>query len=647
MTKLHTYALIKALFDQNKDYFDALCPLIMGVLSSSSFQDLTTIQNNFKKDRHIDIPIHILKTTCARAKSRGYVDQTDNARTYRINKEGQEYLKKLEPIDEVERRTNSFLSSAMSFFTNKGKSLDREQIRNLIESFIQDNLAGVIDFINPKESSLELNDRISRQDSVLLIDFIKEIQDSKPDEYNQFKELVFGSILSSLLCAENSSDIIETEKKSLKKGAIFFDSNIVLSLLGLDPIEKNTAAKELFNLLSNLGFKLKVFDFTVDEICRVMNGYITNKNYYPKDLPVDSIYSVLRAKGWGVSDINEFISNAEEKIEDLGIEIFPTDVNLQDYKSPNENLRSKIAVNKTKDISGLSTTHDLAAIDKIREIRKKAVRKIEDAEAFFLTADFSLQRTVLFALGHNDNGTLSEVVLDRVLANILWLKNPKLNLPLNTIIATHSRDLLIDRRVWDRFYTVLGKLRNEGTITEEKIDNLFYHRNITNILQEFSRRDIDKINEELVMEVVEEATLSLSAKEKVEAANLATAEGRLFEAKNETELKEQEHNDQLIVIKKGLRQKGHTSAKVWIILTVIPLTLIALFLEICFFQWLLVHISGNYIDLIYYPYSGAGIVIASGTIWIARIVGSKLISYLEKIFYRRLLKQVKLTPEEE
>src|SRR3989344_6088848 len=264
MARLHTYDIIKALFDQNKDYFDTLCPLVMGVLSSS-FQDLTTIQNNFKRSRHINIPIHILKTTCARAKSRGFVDQADNARTYRINKSGQEYLKTIEPIDEVDRRTNSFLSSAMSFFTNKGKSLDREQTRKLIESFIQDNLAGVIDFINPKESSLQLNDRISRQDSVLLIDFIKEIQDSKPDEYNQFKELVFGSILSSLLCAENSSDIVEAEKKSLKKGAIFFDSNIVLSLLGLDPIEKNTAAKELLELLTNLGFKLKVFDFTVDE----------------------------------------------------------------------------------------------------------------------------------------------------------------------------------------------------------------------------------------------------------------------------------------------------------------------------------------------------------------------------------------------
>jgi hypothetical protein len=305
-------------------------------------------------------------------------------------------------------------------------------------------------------------------------------------------------------------------------------------------------------------------------------------------------------------------------------------------------LRSKIASRKKDDTNGLSTSHDLAAVDKIRELRRKTVRRIEDAEAFFLTSDFGLQRTVLFGLGHNDSGTLTEVVLDRVLANILWLKNPKLSLPLSTIIATHSRDLLIDRKVWDKFYAVLGKLRSEGVVTEGQVENLFYHRNVASLLQELGRGDTEKINDALIMEAVEEATKSLSEKEKSELSARTKIESELFEIQTQHEKEAQDYNTKLIDIKTGLRRKAGTSANVSVTSGIILLFIIAVVLEFVFLGWLPEHLSPKHLSVLNSIYSGIGVFFlgATGTVcWALRKIA---IPWVQEILYKRLLKQVSL-----
>lgn len=643
MTRLHTYALIKALFDQSKDYFDALCPLVLGVLEEQAFSDLTTIQERLKAKHGIDVPLYVIKTACGRAKIRGFAEQENNARSFKIVQAGRDYLNTLEPAADVQRRTNAFLTSLIAFFGSKGTTLTQQEAQKIVEAFIQDNLDGVIDFINPKLSTEARDNTLDRKDGALIVEFVQEIQHSKPEEYREFTELVLGSILASLLAAESSATIVEAGERKIKRAEIFFDTNIMFSLIGYHGDESNTAAKELFELLKSFNFPLKVFDFTVDEMCRVVNGYISNRHRFPRELPVDHIYSVLRKMNWGASDVSDFIGNVEDKIEALGIEIQTTDVNLADYHSPNnEALRSRIAATKPNDNRGLSTSHDLAAVDKIRDLRKRSVRRIEDADAFFLTSDFGLQRVILFGLGHQDSGTLSEVVLDRVLANILWLKNPSLNLPLTTIIATHSRDLLIDRRIWDKFYSVLAKLRAEGTVTEGQIENLFYHNNIANLLHEFSKTDVGRVNDNFVMEAVEEATKALSDKEQAELAARASIEKELFEVQTDQDEQAQEHNARLIDVKTGLRREARDRA-VWLVtIPLIILLLLVLWGEVVVFLWLLQNLSQNYLTLLTTVYSGIGLATVTGTCTLVWFLRKRLISRAQEFLYHRLLKAVKL-----
>lgn len=641
--KLHTYALVKTLFNQNKDYFDTFVPLVLGVVGEVPFIDLITIQTNLKSELCLNIPIHILKTICTRAEKTGYLDREESTNKYRLNKIGLEYLKKQEPVEDVERRTNSFINAISSFFKTKGCELDSAQIQELLKTFIKNNIEGLIDFINPKVAQISIEKSISKQESFLLVEFIKEIQLSKPEEYKQFQELILGSILLALLSVETSSDISDIEARKFGEITVFFDTNFVFSLFGFHSEEMNKAAKELFKLLSESGFKARIFDFTVDEICRVTNGYIQHKNKLPLSFQVDSVYSSLKRLGWESSDVSDFISNIEKKLEELGIEIRFTDVDLANYNSPlDDTLRHKIAANKPDDYRGLSTNHDLAAIDQIRKIRKRTVRKIEDTAAFFLTADFALQRTAMFSLGHSESGTISEVIMDGVMANILWLKNPQITLPLSTVIATHSRGLLVDRRVWDKFYTVLEKLKKEGTVTDDKINMLFYRSNLANSLREYDRTDLDKIDTGLVMETIEEAVETVSKEKQAMSEAHSTIEEKLFKTTTEKDNAIQKHNGKIIQIKNGLRKKAKKDSTKLVNPVVVIIILIACFAEFMLFTKLYPLLPKQYAQIFDWAYGGGGLSLAIGTTLLIWKFRSKIIEKREQSIYKNLLEQVTL-----
>lgn len=647
-TRLHTYALVKTLFDQHRDYFDTFITLVLRVANSGSFEGLAVIQDKLKKEFEIDIPLHILKTICNRALNKNYLDQQVNQKSYKLSTKGVDFLSKQEEVTDVERRINSLIFSAKEFFKSRGVSLNEGKVQELLYSFIEENIDGLIDFVSPKIESKNIARTVSKRDGAIFLEFLVEIQERKPIEYKQFQELVFGSILSSLLIAESSSDISEINSKKFSGNTIFFDTNIVFSLLGFHSNEKNTAAKELVEILRKAEFKLMVFDFTVDEVCRVMNGYIRYKNIYPTNFAVDSVYSFLKIKGWGYSDVADFIDGIEDLLHKQSISIYVTDiVELSDYKSAQrDSLKASIASNKESDHRGLSTNHDLAAIDLIRKIRKKTVRRMEEARAFFLTSDFALQRSVLVGLGHHESGSLSEVILDRVMANILWLKNPQIDLPLGMIIAAHSRDLLVDRKIWDKFYSVLEKLRSEGTIADNKIDTLFYQNNIESFLRDYSRKDVDKIDERLVVDEIEKAADAALVDRKNALLEHSVVKDQLFEAQSEKDKEEQVHNQKIIEIKSGLRKKAEGDSRriSWIVAVVLLLAVLLsefYFFLVCYPK-IVSKLPFEYSDVLSGPYGGLGLFIAPLSAAFILWARKRVEPMIFESFHKRLLKQLAL-----
>lgn len=509
MTNLvHTYALLKALYDQEEDYLDTFWAFAVQGLGAEGFSDVNSIQTNLKEKTDMKIPLHVLGSILKRAKKKGYLERklewsSEHTREmYKLTGKGLEQLDVLETQKGVERRISYLLEDMEVFFGEQDIPLERDQILDLLMSVLQENISHLIEFINPSIETEPPRVELERNAGVL-IDYLKLAEQQKPECFKTLQDMILGSIVSTTLYSEY--DVNEIAARKFKNCVAILDTNFIFSVLDLHRTpEDNKPVKELLDLIKSNGFSLKVFDFTIGEISRVLGMYLYEDYRYPTAVTVDNVCSCLKRNGWTKTQVVEFIQNLEDILRDLGIKTELTKINLRTYEPPDKILRSLIFKYKP-DQGPLPQNHDLAAIECIQKYRKSSVRHIERCGALFLTSDAGLSRFNFIEMGHKENMTVSEVIQDRLLTNILWLKDPSSRLPLESIIAAHSRGLFVKARVWNKFYDVLSNLKQEGKIEVDNISVLFYHNYVEDTLAHFDDNDTDKITPAFVLSEIEKA----------------------------------------------------------------------------------------------------------------------------------------------
>jgi len=508
-----TYSLVKTLYEQGKDYIDSFWPLVLKVMPKDETPlDLVSIQRKVKENFSLDIPEHSLNTIITRAKRKGYMVQ--QKRQFKLKDQGNKYLDNLEPESEVERRINELLEDIKNYLNEQlGVSLTSNEIYDVVLFFIHKNIDSLIEFFNPDSSMIQLNilrPKTNKYD-VVLVNYFEIAKQRKPHLYNTLTDIVYGSVIST---TASNRDIAEMNKK-FEHTQVFLDSNYLFSILELHFPEFNKPAKELFDLLKLYKFELRTFDFTIDEMVGVLRNYFREQHLYIPGVRVSAIYSNLKSRGFTIEDVREFIAKIESKILELGIKIEPTSIDLKDYKPSKEEYRNKLSQYK-RDQNLQGQNHDFAAIEKIREIRRSPKREIESSKALFLTSDLKLSRFDFLEMGHREKATVCEVIPDKLLTNILWLKNPSIvkDIPLKSIIAVHSHEMFIDRKIWRRFCKIITKLKETASINDKDVSMLFYNHHIEKVLKAYDDSQIDEITPKFILGEVQTVNKLIDAETK-------------------------------------------------------------------------------------------------------------------------------------
>lgn len=562
---LYTYALTKALYDEGGSYSDAYIPFVLNVIPTDGFVGLEEIQINLTNRHSIRVPLHVLKSMVLRSKKRGFI--CEYKEKFILSEKGANYRYDLGIEKEIERKINQLLLDIVHFFAKQNIEKQAEEIDNLILNFINRNIEYLREWLVSTDEEIynshqEISVRQSNVDEEILIKYIYAAEHEKPDFYQILQDMVLGSILSIVIGSGKHPEISDIRSKEFRPCQIFLDTNFVFSLFDLNPPEFTEPAKELLGLLKSNNLDIRVFPFTLDEICKVLSGYPENASRYPATIRVNTLYSNLKVKGWTKSDVKEFIANLERRLDEEGIRIdWDKNVDLENYTPPKSEWRKITNYKPRQEL--LHQNHDLAAIEMIKKIRGHAVRRIEDSKAFFLSSDGKLVRFDFVELGHRENSTLCEVLQDRLVANILWLKNPDSNVPLKAIIAAHSRNFLIDRRLWDRFNEVLKKLAMNGKVSESDISLLFYHGFIEDVLLEMDETDADEITPEFVIDEIEKVAKLYEQ----ETALVKQIENeylqQLKQAEKRADEEIQKHIDTIRKLKEQIKKDALKSASVY------------------------------------------------------------------------------------
>ena len=507
MTKsLYTYSMVRTFFDKGEDYIDSFWPFVLKVLPEDrSFAPIDAIQEEVKKKYGLEIPQYSLSIILTRAKRKNYVVQSE--RKCALTESGLTYVSTFETERDVTRRTNELLEDARLYLNAQfDLSFSIDQTKGLVDAFINEHIEMFEQFINPERESADIciqDNKALKTHEAALLNYFADVEQKRPAIFETLKDIICGSIISSII----NSKVIDEITKKFDRTTVYFDTNFAFSVLGLHFDEYNVPAQELFHLMGEERvFQFKVFDFTVDEMVSVLRNYFTEKDCYFPNIKVGSIFSSIKSKHWTQADMKEFIVKIEEKLWEKGITIEPTGLDLQHYDPQREEYRTSLKKYKGWQ-NARAQNHDLAAIERIRTIRKSPVRRIEGAKAFLLTSDMRLAKYDFCERGHRDRETLCEVIPDRLLTNILWLKHPNIvkELSITSIISMHSRHLFIDREVWKRFYRTTMDLRKRGNIDERDISILIYDNHIQDILKAYNPEDASVISDAWVLREMEAA----------------------------------------------------------------------------------------------------------------------------------------------
>jgi len=553
---IYTYALAKSLYDQGEDYIDAFWPLTLRVFNiNKKSLKLISIQDLIKNDLELNIPLHSLETILKRAEKNGYLEKK-HRHHFEITESGLKYINNFKTNKEVERRLNALFKDIKDFIKSEF-NLQKEikEIKISILGLFKKNINLLVEYFSLNNQSVPIVNTSDSDLAKYLIEYIKIADTEKPEQYKSLRDLALGSVISTIINSEKPEKIILISGKKFYDCAFFLDTNIIFSLLNLHEKELNEEAKELIDLLKSYKCKLKVFTFTIQEICKVLQGYNQKSHLYSKTIRVNSIYYEMKRRGWDKKSLKDFIINIEEKLSDLGLEIeLIENVNLNNYNPKKPEYLSRILHYKPE-IGGLYQNHDLAAIDKIDELRGGyPIWKIEKIKYFFLSSDKGLVNFNIKEMGHERDGTVGEVILDRILTNILWLENPNANISLKSIISAHSQGLFIQRSVWEKFSTILQQLKREGKVNNDKISSLFYHKYIEDVLRKIDEPEVKKIDRNLVIREIEKASKLKEKEEKRKEEEFIKTLGKEVSRK-ENEI-EKKWLEKITEIKENLRKSS-------------------------------------------------------------------------------------------
>jgi len=436
-------------------------------------------------------------------------------------------------------------------------------------------------YLNPKIlDAFDSDIKISTNYEKYIVEYLEYIRKSSNEHYDTMKEIILGSTLSLALLTPNIYSI----QKKFKRSNIFLDSNFTFSVLGFHYEEFAAPAKELFQMLKNYGFKLKVFNITVNEMCNVLNRYPQYEKIYPQNIKVASIYGHLKRKGWTASENRDFILSIEEKLAEqkIQIETLP-DLDVHSYEPCSHEDRETLKLYKPEQ-GKEQQNHDLIILEQIKKLRRRSVRNIQDAGVLFLTSDLKLAKFNFEYFGHHSDLTISEAIPDFLLTNFLWLQNPSFSseIPLHVLISAHSQYLFVPRKVWEKLVKVLRELKDTSSISDDKVAALLYHGHIEDVLKDIDETECDSlITPDFVLEKASEAAVNLN---KVFVNKLHKKEETLEFLKGELSKKETEYNQKwlrhITKIKDNLRKTSDKKASVYAVIIALILSAITVVLMI-------------------------------------------------------------------
>jgi len=504
-------------YAKKRDYIETFVPFIATLIKKYEYEKIiiTDICNHFTREFGLIIPYHPMQTILTRCKRRGLID-----------KESGQFIPSLKEVDKYEfsknaakelRNQEKLICEISKFASEKHNyNMTNVEVEDSLISFLKDYDLEII--FASEENSLLPDVSIKKKDKFIIYSFVKYTYDTDNELFQYVVKTSIGHLMANSILYKDFSRYVS----KLKNVCLYFDTNLIFRLLGLEGNERKAVYIEFLNTLKREGACFYLFNHTYEEIVQILDE---SKHWV--DSPVydsskaSSVTRYFVNNGYNKLDVQRYINNLEDELSNVGIykskivdtpdkvdrvyfkideqKLYDIIVSIYKQNIPNfEEYAKEYTIQKDID--------SIAAIYKLRGDNKP--RFLKDAGHIFLTTNGSLAYAARkYEVSETQNKDyLPGCLTDIFVGTILWLQSPAKILEINerNIIAQCYAALKPDSLLLKIFIHTIDKLKSENNISENDYYLLRTSQVAENLLEEKTLGDPDNFNDKLTYEILEE-----------------------------------------------------------------------------------------------------------------------------------------------
>jgi hypothetical protein len=459
---------------QSSSYIDNFVPFVAHCVKSAGSAAIATqdVQVQLRERFGLTIPQYALSTVIKRGVRQGLFRPANH--TLIPNPDRLKSLDIDSAYQRAERGYRQLLSKFLFFVKERfGREFVESQVDDAFLTYVTDRALPIVrSTLLGKEYQPQLANLGEME--LMLAEFIVHLFEEDLEGFDLLDMIVRGCILTTALYLPDPND----QSRKVTDLAVYFDTPFVINLLGLTDPAREEAAKELVNLLRDLGARVACFSHTLLETENLLIGSSQSLSASSANgRGPNEIVSYALSRGWGRTQLEMKAFAVEGDLLDLGVSVLDAPDYLArttlDEVRMEEVLQSVVGYARPE--TRLYDVKSLAAIWHLRDGRTR--RHLESSRAIFVTSNASLVRASAQFFRETPNGfDVPVATLDAHLAIVAWLKKPMAapDLPRRQVVADCIAALEPGTHLWESFLGVVEQMREAGDVTEDDYATLRY-----------------------------------------------------------------------------------------------------------------------------------------------------------------------------
>ena len=499
---ISSLALLKARYDlECSDYLETFFPFIIYILTKQNIKsfDQNELQPSLTEEFGLHIPQHTLTLISNRMKKRGYLEKKEGIfHVVQFDGDIAEFEKSR--AEAIRHQTVTIRGLQDHAASKLNLTLSEEEALDALYCYIDQYCIECVTAYSCG-SIVPVRGKVRAHWRYIVSSYVNEVSQNAPAKFEYFLTTIKGRMLANALLGTDLSQV----QMKFRNTRVYLDTPIILQLIGVLGEEAQSLVHEMLRLLANAKANLGVFVHNLDEVKLILKSAERELEYQTGGY--GNVIFTLREIGKTPSDITLLRAQLKDTLEQFGIEIKESPQYVKKYQIDETKLEAEM------EAAGLFFRHQgakLADINSVRSIfavrKGKTPRRVEDSIAILVTNNAAFARAAYsYGMNHEEFKSVSPIITDFSLTNILWLKSPmeSIDLPKHLMIANCYAALRPSDKLWSVFLNELKKLENRGAITAEQHLYLRYELRVREELMNLTFGDDTALSDNQIFQILE------------------------------------------------------------------------------------------------------------------------------------------------